>query len=111
MDAASRYGWYVGRYVLMPDHVHLFARPGFEAKRLGRWIQTWKSLSARLIAKSTGHESPIWQRDYFDRFLRSKESYSKTWRYVWENPQRAGLVEDPTKWPYGGAITELRQSE
>jgi REP element-mobilizing transposase RayT len=32
--AAADYGWYVGRYVLMPDHVHLFVQAGFEEKRL-----------------------------------------------------------------------------
>lgn len=69
-----------------------------------------KSLSARSIAAGTGQQPPIWQRDYFDRFMRSAESYSKAWRYVWENPLRAGLVDDPADWPYGGAITELRQS-
>jgi putative transposase len=105
--SSINYGWFVGRYVLMPDHVHLFARAALDAKSLARWVQAWKSLSARLIARSSDRDPPIWQRDYFDRFLRSSESYGQKWNYVWTNPQRAGLVVHPDEWPYGGIITDL----
>src|ERR1700722_13377912 len=35
--------WMVGRYVLMPDHLHLFASPGQPEFLLERWITYWKS--------------------------------------------------------------------
>jgi len=38
-------GWFVGRYVLMPDHLHLFAMRSLEARPLADWMKTWKSLS------------------------------------------------------------------
>ena len=39
------YTWLVGRYVIMPDHVHLFCAPNDLTVSLKRWIKFWKSLS------------------------------------------------------------------
>jgi hypothetical protein len=37
--------WLVGRYVIMPDHIHLFCAPnGFRTRPLGQWAKYWKSL-------------------------------------------------------------------
>ena len=36
--------WHVGRYVLMPDHIHLFCAPNsLDAPSLERWVHFWKS--------------------------------------------------------------------
>lgn len=51
----------------------------------------------------------MWQADYFDRFLRSDESYSEKWDYVRSNPVRAGLAADAEDWPFAGEIFELRR--
>ena len=101
-------GWLVGHYVVMPDHVHLFAmaHSGSGPVTLSRWVKMWKSLSARSIKPTIG-PGPLWQRDYFDRYLRSEESYVQKWQYVRDNPVRAGLVETADAWPYGGTIHEL----
>jgi REP element-mobilizing transposase RayT len=100
-------GWWVGHYILMPDHVHLFARPEIDAKPVAKWVQTWKGVSSRRIIKSLNARSPMWQADYFDRYLRSTESYSEKWDYVEQNAVRAGLVECVGDWPYRGVINDL----
>ena len=105
--SAERNGWFVGDYLLMPDHVHLFARPNSQADSIKSWVQLWKSLSARLLLKALSVKSPVWQEDYFDRYLRSTESYSQKWGYVRHNPVRAGLVERPEDWAYSGRICTL----
>jgi putative transposase len=105
--SATLDGWWVGNYVLMPDHVHFFARPETEACPMAKWIQMWKGVSSRRIAKALNLPRPIWQADYFDRYLRSTESYSKKWDYVEQNPVRAGLVERFEDWPYRGVIHDL----
>jgi hypothetical protein len=67
----------------------------------------WKSISSRKIAAALATSPPIWQADYFDRYLRSGENYSQKWHYVEQNAVRAGLVSDPGDWPYGGIIHDL----
>ncbi|MCX7778530.1 MAG: hypothetical protein N2381_10845, partial [Armatimonadetes bacterium] len=62
--------WLVGRYVLMPDHVHLFASPGELDVPLGVWISYWKAQFSRR------HKNPDhrWQTGYWDTQLRRSES-------------------------------------
>jgi len=92
----------------MPDHVHLFARAATDAKPLAQWVETWKSLSSRQLKTQLGLEPPLWQRDYFDRFLRSADNYSEKWDYVAMNPVRKKLCEKPDDWPWKGRLNELR---
>lgn len=100
-------GWVVGRYVLMPDHVHLFARAACDAKPLAGWVQGWKSLSSRRLTAGEHFTAPLWQKDYFDRFLRSAESYGEKWDYVAANPVRGGLVRTPEEWRWQGVMEDL----
>ncbi len=67
----------------------------------------WKSVSARLIMQAHGVSTPVWQKDYFDRYLRSSDNYSEKWAYVEANPVRAGLISKPGDWPYRGQIHTL----
>lgn len=55
-------GWTVGRYVLMPDHAHLFARATWDAKPLARWVQIWKSLSSRRLSETVSLPRPSGKR-------------------------------------------------
>ena len=106
--AGERNGWWVGDYVLMPDHVHLFARASREGLPMKKWVQMWKSFSSRRWKALNGEETPFWQGDYFDRYLRNADQYSEKWSYVEANPVRKGLVSKPEDWPYRGRIHELR---
>ena len=106
--SASLNGWYVGHYVLMPDHVHLFACPGMDARPLGGWMQLWKAISAKQINQVLGRKGTFWQTDYFDRFVRSVSDYSDKWNYVAFNPVRKGFATMPEEWPYRGIIHDLR---
>jgi len=40
--------WLVSRYVIMPDHVHLFCAPAeSDTQPLLQWVKYWKSATAR----------------------------------------------------------------
>ena len=92
----------VGRYVIMPDHIHLFVC-GSDDFILGRWIGALKQAIAK-AAVCYSARKPIWQRGFFDHVLRNDESYSEKWEYVYDNPLRAGLVSIREDWPYAGEI-------
>jgi len=72
-----------------------------------KWLKMWKSVSSRQLKESAGVVPPVWQEEYFDRFLRSDESYEEKWWYVRNNPVRAGLVADADAWCFRGRIFEL----
>jgi putative transposase len=96
----------VGRYVIMPNHIHLFVILPPEGITLQKWIQALRSvLGKKLLA--LGFPKPHWQEGFFDHVLRSSESYSQKWDYVRMNPVRAGLTETPESWPYQDEIVSL----
>ena len=68
---------------------------------------TTMRLLKRSLSAGIGGDPPYWQPGYFDHVLRHGESYSQKWRYVCENPVRAGLVEQAVDWPYQGEILDL----
>ena len=105
-EGADEHGALVGKYVLMPDHFHLFVCIPPGSLTLANWMKSLKnSLSKHWRAK--GIEAPHWQKGYFDHLLRSEESHAEKWAYVRDNPLRAGLVENAQDWPYAGEIKKL----
>jgi len=106
-DALSIHGWMVGRYVVLPDHVHFFATPATEcAKQLSGFVGAWKQWTSRQIHES-GLEKFAWQPEFFDHLMRGDDSYAQKWEYVRCNPVRAELVERADDWAYQGEIHSL----
>jgi putative transposase len=96
--AVNKFNVALGRYVIMPDHVHLFVR-GDQNLILSSWIGGLKR------TMSVALQSPkIWQPGFFDHLLQTNESYSAKWSYVRDNPVRAGLVRTADEWPYQGEV-------
>jgi putative transposase len=95
--------WLVGRYVIMPDHLHLFAGPNGLEIPFDNWVRYWKSQFTRL------HNDPShrWQSDHWDRRLRDGESYEDKWEYVRLNPVRHGLIDRADDWRYAGELNVL----
>src|SRR4029077_2317889 len=85
-NAHNRHGWAIGRYVIMPDHVHFFCSAELGAKKLPSFIQAWKQWTSKRMARELNLPRSVWQKEFFDRVLRSSESYSQKWDYVKENP-------------------------
>ena len=102
-----RHGWAVGRYVIMPDHVHFFVADQTAAKSLSEFLRDWKRWTTRQVAQTTSIEPPIWQGEFFDHVLRSARSYAEKWEYVRQNPVRAGLVARAEDWPFSGECHDI----
>jgi REP element-mobilizing transposase RayT len=100
----SEFNVALGRYVIMPDHLHFFIR-GDQTFVLGDWIKGLK----RTMSEAFPTEQPpsLWQPGFFDHLLRNDESYAQKWDYVRENPVRAGLVKLAYDWPYQGEIVHI----
>jgi REP element-mobilizing transposase RayT len=95
----------VGRYVIMPNHVHLFCSPLTNSSSLENWICYWKSIAARSWPNEIGRK--LWRRDFWDTQLRRTQSYDRTWEYVRQNPVRHHKVTSTEAWPYQGEIHPL----
>jgi REP element-mobilizing transposase RayT len=96
-------------FVIMPNHVHVMiaAHPG---NRLADIVQSWKSWSARAMNRCRGGIGSVWQRDYFDQYMRSERHASETIAYIEQNPVKAGLVTEAAHWRFGSAWWRTKDS-
>jgi REP element-mobilizing transposase RayT len=104
--SGPEHGAWIGKYVVMPDHLHAFVALDEERITLANWMKSLKnSLSKAMRAEKI--LPPHWQKAFFDHVLRSSESGSEKWEYVSDNPVRAGLVKRSEDWPFQGEIFSL----
>jgi len=83
---------------IMPDHIHLLAE-GSEIINFIRLFKGKMTPSARVIAP----ERRLWHRSFYDHAIRSAESLNDIACYIWENPVRAMLVDEPASYPWSGS--------
>jgi putative transposase len=84
--------WYAELFLLMPDHLHALISIPFNHK-LNEVIGRWKQWTTR-------HLGVAWQKNFFDHRLRSYPSANSKFKYIEENPVRAGLIPRAEDWPY-----------
>ena len=105
--SAAAHGVCVGRYVLMPDHIHLFVAIAATGPEVSLWLKSLKNYLSKTL-RAAGCPAPLWQKGFFDHVMRSADSYAEKWEYVLAIPVRAGLVASVEQWPYQGEINDLR---
>lgn len=90
-------------WVVMPNHVHVLIEvaPG---EPLARIVQGWKSYTGKQIGLlMAGALKPVWQPDYWDRYIRNEAHYLSAIEYIHQNPVKAGLVKNVSDWPWSSA--------
>lgn len=87
-DAARYHLW---AFVIMPNHVHLLASP-IDADNMNKIIGNIKRYTSININKAINNEGKLWQREVFDRIVRSGEHFERVIRYIRNNPK--GLKND-----------------
>jgi len=76
----------ISNFVVMPNHVHVLFSPS-EDYRLAEIIHSWKRFSARAINLQEKTSGALWQANYWDRLIRSKEHFEWTQKYITANPK------------------------
>ena len=100
-DRAVVSGVHVHAYCIMPDHAHLVLSPSATCE-LTLFVGQWKNLVNRELWR-LGVVGAVWQRGFWDRFLRRPEAVVEAVRYVHENPVRAGLVQEEGMYAFSSA--------
>lgn len=85
-------------WCVMPNHVHVLVQPrrGLSLKSI---VQAWKSVCSH----ASGAPRPLWQKNYFDRYMRDEEQVWFTINYIEANPVAAGLVAAKEHWRWSSA--------
>ncbi len=86
----------------MPDHIHLLISPSPQVS-LVDFVRAFKGRSTRL-AWQYGYPGKIWQRSFYDHFLRKEEDVHRVVDYILNNPVRQGIVDDWQEYPFSGSL-------
>lgn len=86
-------------WCIMPDHLHVLLQDADAVE----FVRLLKGRSVP-FARRLGHSRRLWQRSFFDHALRREESVEHVARYIFENPVRAGLVEQAANYPWSGSL-------
>ncbi len=106
-------------YVIMPDHIHLLIWPQSTAN-LTDFMRDFKRFTSGRITRqaslenktewvkafeqagqdTTRAEFKVWLDSFWDEVVLSDEFLRQKLNYIHLNPVRAGLVDEPQKYPY-----------
>jgi len=102
LHAAAREGLFCPTYCLMPDHIHLVWM-GMRLESDQR--NGMKFLREYLTPKLRPH---CFQHQAHDHVLREeqrkRDAFAKVCFYIIDNAREEGLVDDPIKWAFCGAV-------
>lgn len=67
-------------------------------------LQPGKVNEAKLELGEPRKTSPIWHREYWDRYIRDHAHYVNVVKYIHENPVKAKLVANASDWKWSSAF-------
>jgi len=104
LHTMARYFVHCPGYCLMPDHAHFLWMGTGEISDQVRASKFFRKHWNQALAARGVQLQP----QAYDHILREDErrpdAFEDTIIYLFRNPERAGLVEDWSQWPYHGAI-------
>ncbi len=94
---------------VLPDHVHFIIQPGIESQdadgdpmfySLTTILHTIKSYTAHEINKRQQASGGLWEKESFDRYVRSDADLEEKFHYVCRNAWDAGVVPHTEPYPW-----------
>jgi putative transposase len=94
---------------VMPDHVHLLFEPQIKDQTPAGETVFWslseilhgiKSSTAHHINKLRGVPGPVWDRESFDRLIRSESDLEEKFSYICRNPWDSNVVDQNEDYPW-----------
>ncbi len=98
----------INALVILPDHLHaVFTLPAKDADYSGRWRRIKAVFSAALspterrsASRRSKGERGIWQRRFWEHFIRDEQDYARHVDYIHFNPVKHGHVTRVQDWPH-----------
>ncbi|MGB3239304.1 MAG: transposase [Geitlerinemataceae cyanobacterium] len=108
----QKYPFTIDAIVLLPDHIHaIWTLPGGDSDYATRWrlIKTYvtrKCVNLLNLGTPTNQsrkkrgERNLWQRRYWEHYIRDEIDFSRHCDYIHYNPVKHGLCNAPEEWQY-----------
>jgi RecG-like helicase/REP element-mobilizing transposase RayT len=94
---------------IMPDHVHALFQPWpkneAQAEETRFWsltelMRSLKSFAAREINRAEGKAGAVWEKETFDRYIRSDRDLAEKFHYILRNPWDTGVAKQNEDYPW-----------
>src|SRR5438105_5398158 len=94
---------------VMPDHVHFLMQPwpkeNDDAGNVVFWslkelLHSIKSYSAHAINKTERERGGVWEKERFDRYIRSQPDLIEKFEYILRNPWDSGVAKPSEDYPW-----------
>jgi RecG-like helicase/REP element-mobilizing transposase RayT len=94
---------------VMPDHVHFLIQPwpkeNDDAGNVVFWslkelLHSIKSYSAHAINKAERERGVLWEKERFDRYIRSEPDLIEKFNYILRNPWDSGVAQQNEDYPW-----------
>jgi putative transposase len=98
--------------VVLPDHLHcIWSLPAGDADFSGRWrwikgaftehwIERGGGESSRTASRARHRERGVWQRRFWEHWIRDEADLERHVDYIHFNPVKHGYVNRPADWPW-----------
>jgi len=91
----------VPHFTIMPNHWHALLVPPSECPQsLSTIMKRLKGRTAKAIRHFEAGTGPVWQREWFDRWIRDDAEWLRCVAYVRNNPVKAGLAPTWQRHPW-----------
>jgi len=101
--SVDNFKWKLEDWVILENHYHLMLESPENPETLSDMIGSIHRYSAIWINKNIDlnkDNNKIWH-NYWDKCLTFERSYFTRLNYIWHNPLKHKLVENPKDWEYG----------
>jgi len=103
--------------VILPDHLlSIGSLPADDCDFSTRWALIKANFSRQLQptervsrSRSNKDERGIWQRRFWEHWIRDENDYRRHVDYIHYNPVKQGYVDKPVDWPYSSIHRFIRQ--
>jgi putative transposase len=97
----KNYKFELHNFCIMDNHFHFLITPelGQSLSVLMKWIKMVIAIRWNHKYGETGH---LWGDRFFSREIIDDEDFITVYNYIDQNPVKAGIVEHPEDWSWGG---------
>jgi putative transposase len=112
----QRHPFEIEAVVVLPDHLHTIWRlPEGDDDFSKRWMVIKRYFSIGLpqaetsLSKIKKREKGIWQRRFWEHYIRNETDWRRHMDYIHFNPVKHGYVDKPSDWPYSSFVKAVEQ--
>jgi REP element-mobilizing transposase RayT len=100
-ESLAEWGVAVPHFTIMPNHWHALLVPAAASHAsLSAIMKRLKGRTGKRLRETIGGFGPVWQGEWFDRWVRDEAEWGRIVDYIRKNPVKAGLAGSWTDHPW-----------